>query len=77
MNFLKTKNPFKTALLFGILSVLKSGVSLLLLPIFVNYLSPEDYGVVSLVIIYSTIVAVVGSLGLKSALYTFFFDFNK
>jgi len=77
MNFLKTKNPFKSALLFGVLSVLKSGVSLLLLPIFLNYLSPEDYGVVSLVIIYSTIVAVVGSLGLKSALYTFYFDFNN
>lgn len=77
MNFRKTKNPFKSTLLFGAFSGLRSGISLLLLPIFLNYLSPEDYGIISLVIIYSTIVAVVGSLGLKSALYTFYFDFDK
>nr|WP_321236185.1 oligosaccharide flippase family protein [uncultured Psychroserpens sp.] len=77
MSFLKTKNPFKSTLLFGVFSGLRSGISLVLLPIFLNYLSPEDYGIVSLVIIYSTIVAVVGSLGLKSALYTFYFDFNN
>jgi len=77
MNFLKTKSPFKSTLLFGVFSVLRSGISLLLLPIFLNYLSPEEYGIVSLVLIYSSIVAVIGSLGLKSALYTFYFDFNK
>ncbi|WP_299111706.1 oligosaccharide flippase family protein [uncultured Winogradskyella sp.] len=77
MNFLKTKNPFKSTLLFGVFSVLRSGISLLLLPIFLNYLSPEDYGIVSLVLIYSGIIAVIGSLGLKNALYTFYFDFNK
>jgi len=77
MNFLKTKNPFKSTLLFGFFSVLQSGISLVLLPIFLNYLSPEDYGIASLVVIYSNIIAVVGSLGLKSALYTFYFDFNE
>lgn len=76
MSFIKTKNPFKSTLLFGVFSALRSGISLILLPIFLNYLSPEDYGIVSLVIIYATVVAVVGSLGLKSALYTFYFDFN-
>ena len=77
MSFLKTKNPFKSTLLFGVFSVLRSGISLLLLPIFLNYLSPEDYGLVSLVVIYSTIVSVVGSFGLKNALHTFYFDFDK
>jgi len=76
MGFLSTKSPFKSTILFGILSILSSGVSLLLLPIFLNYLSPEDYGIISLIIIYSSIVAVMGSLGLKSALYTFYFDFD-
>lgn len=77
MNFLKTKNPFKSTLFFGVLSVLRTGVSLLLLPLFLDYLSPEDYGIVSLVLIYSSIIAVVGSLGLKSALYTFYFDYEN
>lgn len=77
MIFFSTKNPFKSTLLFGVFSILRSGISLLLLPIFLNYLSPEDYGIISLVLIYSAIVAIVGSLGLKSALYTFYFDFNK
>ncbi|MFK7782318.1 oligosaccharide flippase family protein [Psychroserpens sp.] len=77
MNFIKTKNPLKSTLLFGVFSALRSGISLLLLPIFLNYLSPEDYGIVSIVIIYSTIVAVVGSLGLRSALYTFYFDYDN
>lgn len=77
MGFLSTKSPFKSTMLFGILSILSSGVSLLLLPIFLNYLSPEDYGIISLIIIYSSVVVVVGSLGLKSALYTFHFDFDN
>lgn len=76
MKLIKTKNPFKSTLLFGVFSFLRSGISLLLLPIFLNYLSPEDYGIVSLVIIYSGIIAVLGSLGLKSALLTFYFDFD-
>lgn len=77
MALFSSKNPLKSTLLFGVFSILRSGISLLLLPIFLNYLEPEDYGILSLVIIYSSIVAIVGSLGLKSALYTFYFDFDK
>jgi len=77
MGFLSTKSPLKATMLFGILSILSSGISLVLLPIFLNYLSPEDYGIISLLVIYSSIVAIVGSLGLKSALYTFYFDFDN
>jgi len=77
MGFLSAKSPLKSTVLFGVFSALRSGISLLLLPIFLNYLNPEDYGILSLVIVYSSIVAIVGSLGLKSALYTFYFDFDK
>jgi PST family polysaccharide transporter len=77
MIFFKTKNPLKSTLFFGVFSVLRTGISLIILPIILNYINPEDYGIVSLVLIYSNIISVVGSLGLKSALYTFYFDYTN
>ncbi|NQX85337.1 MAG: lipopolysaccharide biosynthesis protein [Flavobacteriaceae bacterium] len=76
MNYFSSQNPLKSTLLFSVFSLLQFGVSIVLVPIFLNYLTPEDYGVISLVLIYATIVATLSSFGLKSALYTFYFDFD-
>ena len=76
MKFLTTKNPLSSTIFFGGLGLLRSAVSLIFLPLFLNYLNPEDFGVISLVTLYATLLSIIGSLGLNNALYTFYYDFD-
>ena len=42
------KNPLShNAILYSIGEILPKGVSLILLPIFANYLSPDDFGILN------------------------------
>jgi O-antigen/teichoic acid export membrane protein len=70
------KNPLSSTLLFGLFSFLRPGISVLLLPVLLNHLTPSDYGIISLVTFYATITSVIFSLGLKNSLYTFYFDYS-
>lgn len=51
-------------------------LSFFLLPIYLKYLSPEDYGILSLMMIFGTFVSIISSLQLGAAFRTYYFDYN-
>lgn len=68
------KRMLKSSSVYGISGVLRNLVGFLMLPIYTRYLTPEDYGVVSLMIFFISLVEI--SLGARLGLATvkFFHD---
>ena len=66
----------RDSLYFTIAGLLPFATSFLMLPIYTRYLSPEDYGVLSLINIFGMLVAQFMSMQLGSALPRFYFDFD-
>jgi O-antigen/teichoic acid export membrane protein len=63
------KSLSKQSVIFGIGGVLNQFVGVLLIPIYTSYLSPEDYGVVQLLIVTAGFLNIVAQLGLASAIF--------
>lgn len=67
---------FKNLVTYSTLSFVQPALSLILLPIYIQYLSPEDYGRLALYAIAASVFSVVANLKLDQAMRTFYFDFN-
>lgn len=58
------------------LGFLGPALSFFLLPIYLKYLTPEDYGILSLMMIFGTFVSITATLQLGAAFRTYYFDYN-
>lgn len=63
------KNLGRHSLIYGLGGLANSVLTVVLLPIYTNYLSPDEYGMLSLLLVTSTVVAVIMHLGLSSAAF--------
>lgn len=59
----------KQSIIYGIGGVLNQFVSVLLVPIYVRYLTPEDYGIVQLLVVTSAFIVIVTQMGLATAVF--------
>lgn len=57
-------------------AVVKASASFLLLPVFTNKLGAEQYGILSLLQTFSTILATVMTLAVERSLYRLFYDYQ-
>jgi len=64
----------RTSLVYGTGQVLLRVINLLLLPVFTAYLTPADYGVVSVLTLATFFLAPVFALGIPSAIGLFYYD---
>ncbi len=71
----KKNFPLGSTLLFTTLGFLRPALSIFLLPIYLKYLEPSDYGVLALITIFSSSLALMGNLRLDSAFQTKYFDY--
>ena len=62
---------------FSLLGFVRPAIQIFLLPLYLLYLTPADYGLLALVGIFTTVVAVFGTLRLDAAVRTFYFDFHE
>ena len=63
--------------LYLISTVFSVAVNLLVLPVYTRYLSPSDYGIVILFVMFGTLSAGVLSTNLHFASYIYYFQFKK
>lgn len=61
-------------LIYGLGDTLNRIISILILPIFTQYLTPADYGVASILIVTNTLVTGFAEMGLTSAVFRFYID---
>lgn len=62
---------------YGLGEVISRSITVLLLPVFTAYLSPSDYGIVSILTAFGLFVTPVFSLGLGAAIAPVYFDSNS
>ena len=65
---------FKNTVIFTIGEVLPKLLSFILLPIYLKYFSPSDYGVIAYTSSVFSILPIISSLGLASYVLRFYFD---
>jgi O-antigen/teichoic acid export membrane protein len=62
---------------YGLGEVISRSITVLLLPVFTAYLSPSDYGIVSILAAFALFLTPVFSLGLGAAIAPVYFDGNS
>ncbi len=62
---------------FSLLGFLGPSIKIFLLPLYLVYLTPEDYGILALVTIFSSIVVIFANFRLDGAIRVFYFDYKS
>jgi len=73
----KIKNTFRHSGVYGLGSLLKGLVGLLLIPIYTNYLSVAEFGRWGLLFAVGQVMRIVIGLGLVSAVFRSYFDYDN
>ena len=68
------KRLFQQSLAYGTADVLAQGINFLLVPLYLAYLLPEDYGALALLLLLSTLLKIAFRLGLDSGFIRIFYD---
>jgi O-antigen/teichoic acid export membrane protein len=72
--FQKLKSLFRDLAIYGLGDVATSIVSFLLLPIYVRYLSPQDYGILALLLVVEVVAKIVFRWGLDASFMRMYYD---
>ena len=67
---------YKTIFWFSIIGFLRPAINVFLIPLYLACITPEEYGLLSLVLIFSVIIGVFSGLKLNAAFQTFYFYYN-
>ena len=70
------KGLAKDFILYGVGGALSKASSIILLPFYTFYFSPEEYGVLELLVVMITLSSIMGLLQLESALSRFFYEYQ-
>jgi O-antigen/teichoic acid export membrane protein len=70
----KIRQLFSHLIIYGVGDVATSVISFLLLPLYVRYLSPDDYGVLSLLIAAEVVTKIVFRWGIDAAFMRLYYD---
>ncbi|MDO8662393.1 MAG: oligosaccharide flippase family protein [Candidatus Omnitrophota bacterium] len=70
------KKLIENTLIYSGLQVLQGGALFLLLPIYTRFLTPDDYGIVSVINAMAVFLGVFYLMGLNGAAYRYYFDFK-
>jgi O-antigen/teichoic acid export membrane protein len=71
------KRTIKHTIIYGLGKSLSPLIALLILPIFTRYLSPQDYGIVAMVVIGSSLLSGIMGMGLMAASTRYYFEFEE
>jgi O-antigen/teichoic acid export membrane protein len=65
------KKLLNQSALYGLSIFLMKGISLVMLPVYTQYLAPEDYGRLEVLVVFSNVASIILGFGLVEALYRF------
>lgn len=73
----EVKRISKNSLGFGIGVMLTQAISFFLLPVYTRYLTPADYGIISLATVVASILSFIFLFGMTNAVSRFYYDYRK
>lgn len=71
------KSVSKHTIIYGIGDMLGKGLSLILLPLYLRYLNPEEYGTLDLLDMTTYIVSILLAVGISQAVMRFYFEYQE
>lgn len=71
------KRLAKNSMGFGIGTILTQAIGFFLLPIYTRYLTPSDYGILSIATVVSSILAIILIFGQHGAISRFYYDYHR
>src|SRR6476659_10923151 len=74
MSVERTKHLFSNLVIYGLGDVATSLVGLLLLPVFTRYLTPSDYGVITMLLMIEAVAKVTFRWGVDTAFMRLYYD---
>ncbi|MDW3194866.1 MAG: lipopolysaccharide biosynthesis protein [Cytophagales bacterium] len=66
-------SPQKAAMVYLILGMLPSGIKIFLLPVYINFLSPADYGILSILNVFAAAYGILGAFQMNIGVGVHFF----
>lgn len=72
----KMKETGKHGLIYGLTNSLTTSLAIILVPLYTRYINTEDYGLLALIVITTSVLNNIFSFGLLKSLFRFYFD-NK
>ena len=70
------KRISKNTLWFAIGTILTQAMGFFLLPIYTRYLTPADYGIISIAAVIASILSILCIFGMRGAISRFYYDYN-
>ncbi len=67
---------FQNTFFYAIGNFTSKAINFLLLPLYTSYLTPEEFGIVSSMQVFTSILLIFLTLGLERAIYRLFFDYK-
>lgn len=67
----------KNSILYTVGKILPQAAGFLLLPLYTNYLTPEEYGLVESMMILSMVLSIFFSMATERSMFRLFFDFDS
>ena len=75
--FSEYKKIFKHSAVYGFGNLSSKIVGFVLLPVYMRFLLPSDYGVLELITVTSSILVVILNLGMNSAIFRSYFNYDE
>lgn len=69
-----TNSAIKQFSIYGVGKIAQTGLSFILLPIYLHFFNPADYGAISLLTVLTTLLTIFANAGIVSGLYRLYFE---
>ena len=67
----------KDSSVFFITTIITSGLGFITLPIYTRHLSPADYGVLAMFLLFGSVIVNLVSVGLMTSSYRYYFEYKN
>ena len=67
----------KNTIIYSLGRILPQAVNFILLPIYSEYLSPTQYGIIESMVVFSTILTVIFSFATERSMFRIYYDYKK
>jgi len=71
------KNILKPFLTYGFGSVTEAALNFILLPLYLRYFEPSEYGIISLLLVVSTLISSLANIGISTVMYRFYYEIDE
>jgi O-antigen/teichoic acid export membrane protein len=64
----------KNTMVYGAGDVVSKAIGFFMIPVYTRFLTPSDYGVISLLMLFTTFVSIIASLGMSQAIMRIYYE---